>query len=374
MSSPWSAPGSLPAPQTHADAAPELDPSGAPASPLERELTARVPLFPLRPMSLGEILSAAMRIYRVRPRTVFGLSALVFGLAFVITSLLQGAGMIPMMVQMQGLADDLTAELESDLSLGESILTLVTSVATGLVTMIAAQLVTVVLARVALDEATGRRSTEDLVPATLRRRGLPAVVLGLLVGIASMVPLLVLTMLGAVPLLIVQEPRWWTILPLVLGALLGLLGTLYISFRCILAVPVLAAEEVGALGALRRSLTLTRGGRGWRVIGIGVLITVLYGIAQQAVGSVFGIIATVLYLGILLATNFTALALAMSLMLIVAMFGTFLATVLVAPFLAAGITALYADARMRGEGWDVELQAAARGERAAASPSQETRA
>ncbi|MDO5662996.1 MAG: glycerophosphodiester phosphodiesterase, partial [Brachybacterium sp.] len=49
---------------------------GGRSAALQRELVRRQPLFPLRPMSVGELLSAATRIYSARPRLVLGLAAI----------------------------------------------------------------------------------------------------------------------------------------------------------------------------------------------------------------------------------------------------------------------------------------------------------
>ena len=378
MSTSWSAPGQPPPPEPEAPPSPwsagasdqasggtasPRRPGGAPpgGGPLQRELVARVPMFPLRPMGLGEVLGAAVRIYRVRPRLVLGLSAVVFGIAFVLTSLFQGAGMIPTMTQLQVLSDPAADPTATgvDFSPAELYAMILSSVAAGLVSLVATQLVTLVLARITIDEAVGTAPTQAGMRALLRRRGVAAVVLGLLTALVSAIPMVLVPILAGLPLLIVQEARWWTIAPFVLGILVGLLGTMYVAFRLLLAVPALAVEQIGPIGALRRSLALTRGRRSLRVLGIGVLVYLLYLAAQQALAGVLGTIAAIVYFAILLATDFAAIVPAMIIMMVISMLGAYLAIILTAPFLSAGITALYADARMRHEAWDVELHAIA---------------
>ena len=55
-----------------------------------------------------------------------------------------------------------------------------------------------------------------------------------------------------------------------------------------------------------------------------------------------------------------AIMLALGVMLVLSMLGSFIASTLVQPFVSAGTTVLYADERMRQEAWDVELNRASR--------------
>ena len=60
--------------------------------------------------------------------------------------------------------------------------------------------------------------------------------------------------------------------------------------------------------------------------------------------------------------------LAMGVMTVIMMLGTYIATFLLAPFLCAGYAAIYADNRMRHEAWDVELNRQARAGREPTAP------
>jgi membrane-anchored glycerophosphoryl diester phosphodiesterase (GDPDase) len=166
--------------------------------------------------------------------------------------------------------------------------------------------------------------------------------------------------LGLLPLLIVQEAGWLTILPLVLGTLAGLLLMLWLWARTLLAVPALVLEDTSVLGAVRRSFVLTRGRRMWRVLGIALLLYLLYTVATQVISGVTGTIAGIAYFAILLVSSFEAIVLGVAVLTILSMLGAYIASFLLAPFLSAGYTALYADVRMRDEAWDVELTRRAR--------------
>jgi hypothetical protein len=318
--------------------------AGGPAGPgaPRRELVQSTPLFPLRPLGLGEILGAAVRIYRLRARSVLGVAAAVFGVAFVVITLSTGAGMIPMIGDMQAMMEDPAASADAPFfsSVGDGVLFVLTSVLTGLVTMLASSLVTVALTRVALGEAIGAPVPTAEMWATMRRRGLPALGVGLLVALLSVLLFALPFALGLLPLLIVQEAGWLTILPLVLGTLAGLLLMLWLWARTLLAVPALVLEDTSVLGA--------------------VLLYLLYTVATQVISGVTGTIAGIAYFAILLVSSFEAIVLGVAVLTILSMLGAYIASFLLAPFLSAGYTALYADVRMRDEAWDVELTRRAR--------------
>jgi MFS family permease len=270
--------------------------------------------------------------------------------------------MLPMVGDMQAVMQDPAAEADIPFtgSVGDIVLTVVTSVITGLVTMIASSLVTVALTRVALGEAVGAPVPTSEMWATMRRRGLPALGTSLLIGLLSMLLFAVPFLLGLAPILVVREPGWLTIGPILLGTVLGLLAMLWLWARTVLAIPALVIEDTTVLGALRRSFALTRGRRLWRVLGIALLLYLAYMLVVQVISGVTGTIAGIAYFAILLVSGFEAVLAGMAVLTILSMLGSFLATFLLAPFLSAGFTTLYADVRMREEAWDVELTRTAR--------------
>ena len=137
----------------------------------------------------------------------------------------------------------------------------------------------------------------------------------------------------------------------VLGTVLAVLGLallivpgvwLWVSFA--VAVPVLLTEGVKGRRALGRSRRLVKG-RWWPTFGILLLGTILTGI----VGGIF----TGLLEGVLL-TDLGEDTLAFVLLDATA---TTIATVLTTPFTAAFVTVLYFDLRVRKEGFDLQLLA-----------------
>ncbi|MGP9682747.1 glycerophosphoryl diester phosphodiesterase membrane domain-containing protein [Brachybacterium sp. AOP3-A1-3] len=370
MSTGWIAPGSTESTDLPPTGPSDGDPWGnggsgnggpsAPAGP-RRELVQDLPLFPLRPLGLGEVLGAAVRIYRLRARTVLGLAAIVYGIAFAIMMVTTGAGMIPFIGDMQAIMDDPEAPTSASLFSGSDILlTVGSSAITGVITMVAASLVTVALTAVAMGEATGRSVSTSQMWALARRLAVPAICVSILIGLLELLVLAVPTALGVLPIVLLQEPSVLTIGAIVVGLVIGVLAAIWIWARMLLAIPALVVEGTGILGAIRRSFQMTRGRKLWRVLGVGLLLYVLYAVAVQVVSGVFGMVATVAYLAILLATAGQALVVGMIVLTVLSLLGSFVAYVLLSPFLCAGFAALYADNRMRHEAWDIELTRQAR--------------
>lgn len=368
MSSGWSAPGASgsdheelqdPLAPGAARSGAGFPPPGQTGTGPQRELVQQIPLFPLRPLGLGEVLGAAVRIYRQRARATLALAAVVYGVAFVVITLATGAGMIPLLGEMQAVMDDPTAETEFS-TVGDLLGTLASSLVTWIVSVIAAAVVTVVLTRIAIGEASGDPLPSSQIWPTIRRFSVPATAVATISAALGTIALLVPALIGALPLLLLQEANVVLVLCVVLGVVIGILGAIWIWARTLLAVPAMAIENCGVLTALRRSFAMTSGKKLWRVLGSGVLLYVLYLIASQIIAGVFGTVAAVAYLAVLLATQMEGLVLGLALLTVISMIGAYIGTFLLAPFYSAGIAALYADNRMRHEAWDIELNRSAR--------------
>lgn len=370
MSTQWTAPGATGGDESDPTPVAEgpftATASGGPGGPASggprRELTQALPLFPLRPLGLAEVFGAAVRIYRLRPKSVLGVAAAVYGVAFVIITLATGASMVPMFGDMQSMIEDTeaTSDVTGLSSLRDLVLFLVSTAVTTVISLVSTALVTVALTRVALGEAVGEHVPTSEMWATMRRRWLPATAVSLLIGVLSLAALVLLVGLGLVPVLVLQEASWLTVVPIVIGAVLGALAVLWIWARTLLAVPALVLEDATVLGAIRRSLVLTRGRRIWRVLGTSLLVYLVYYLAVQVISGVFGTVAFVAYLVILLATGFEGVVAGVVVLTILTMLGSYAATFVLAPFLSSGFVAVYADSRMRHEAWDVELTRRAR--------------
>lgn len=323
----------------------------------------QAPLFPLRPLSVGEVLGAAVRIYRRGAKPMLGLSAALYGIAYVLITVLTGASMVPMIGQTRAMLENPDASGSTPFtvtSLSEVLSVLGISLVTGLISMVAAAAVTAVLTRAAIGEATGDPLNGPQMWAAMRRLTLPAVGVSLLAGLLILIATTVPLGLGMAPLLLWQEVNAVTIGALLLGLVAAVVLGIWAYARTMLAVPALVIEQPGVLGAIRRSFTLTKGRRMWRVLGVGLLLALLYYIAVQMLGGVFGLVGTVAYVAILLLSNLEAIVLGVLVLTVLSMLGAYIATFLLAPFLSAGTATIYADTRMRHEAWDIELNRRAR--------------
>lgn len=242
----------------------------------------------------------------------------------------------------------------------EAVSVIGSSLVTGVISMVAAAAVTAVLTRIAIGEASGEPVPADGIWPLLRRLALPAVGVSLLVGLLLTVAVVVPLGLGMIPLLVWLEPTVLTIGALLLGIVVAVVLGVWLYARTLLAVPALVIEELGVMAAVRRSFALTAGRRVWRVLGLALLLALLYSVAVQMLGGVFGMVGTFAYVAILLVSNFEALMLGIMVLTVLTMLGAYIGTFLLAPFLAAGTAAVYADTRMRHEAWDIELNRRAR--------------
>ncbi len=133
-------------------------------------------------------------------------------------------------------------------------------------------------------------------------------------------------------------------------ALLGLLGIAVFSgwmlVRTLLVPPALVLEGQGFASGVVRGWKISRGSF-WRLLGIYLLASVAVGAITWLVSQPFGIIGGML-------SFWSTLA-----MYAVVTVGSVITGVISAVFLAGVVSLLYIDVRMRREGLDVELTAAA---------------
>lgn len=160
-----------------------------------------------------------------------------------------------------------------------------------------------------------------------------------------------------------QAPDWRTslrsgsrrFLPLIAATILLSLGSgiglifclipgIFLFTMWTVTPAALVTEQRGPLSSLGRSWRLVRG-RFWPVLGAVVLAYLLYVVVSQIIGTVTGAITI---FGAANSEQFSFLP---------AVIGNVLVSILAAPFLAAMVTIIYFDLRVRKEGYDLELMA-----------------
>ena len=130
-----------------------------------------------------------------------------------------------------------------------------------------------------------------------------------------------------------------------LGVLLLLLPAvgfaIFVYVRTSLAPPAIVLEGLSGTRGLARSWNLVRG-FGWRMLGIRLLLGLITGI----IGGVVGVLIALPSVGLDANSRF-----------LLQQVGTAVAAVFVSPVTYIGVTLLYYDARIRKEGFDIEMLA-----------------
>ena len=176
------------------------------------------------------------------------------------------------------------------------------------------------------------------------------VLVALLTVVAFLVPLVPATLLAAL-----GAPAAAVGALGVLGLLAGIVLAVLVAVGLALAAPAYVLEGVPVTAALTRSRALVRG-RFWPVLGILVLTTVIVTIVSTIVGLPFGVVAGAVGSAAGQTSSYAPLP------LFVSSVGAVVGATLTTPFQAGVTGLLYVDQRMRREGFDIELQRAARGQ------------
>lgn len=357
----WAAPGGTPGPGHDGDrsrevpsgtgSGPGTGPSGGPFGGAQRGDPGGRPtggwapkpgIVPLRPLGLGEILDGAVSYVRAHPRVVLGTSAAVAVVAEMIGLVLRltGGGGGPTAAPDPTLGIAIPRVTPADV--GASVLAL-------LATVVLSGLLMVVISRSVLGASVdGGEAWQAIRPR-----------IGGLIGIALLTAVLLFAVViaGILPgaLLVATGATAPGAVLLVLGLLAGAAAAIGIVVLLSLAPPAYVLEDGGITTALRRSWELVRP-RFWPVLGIELLAFVIAAFLSVALSLPFLAVAA-LASGAPMDDPFGSPT-----ALVILAVGQVLATTIVTPFRAGVVGLLYVDQRMRREGFDIELQRAARRE------------
>lgn len=304
-------------------------------------------VVPLRPLGLGEILDGAVGILRRYARPALGLSAIVAVVTSLLNVVVQLVAFRPLFEVDQGaLERGDTAALEDALGglvAGAGLTAVVSLLSTAVMTGI----ITVVVGKAVLGQPLSfGQAWAQVRPRILALIGLSLLVLvavyGVIVGAAA-VSGLIIGLAGGIGAIVA--------VPLILAALAY---GVFLYFRWSLAPCVLVLERASVRASLRRSAVLVKGDW-WRVLGILLLTSLIGGTVGAIVQIPFGLFGAG---GI--GDFFDPGADALSFRALTAgAIGGALSLTLIAPFTAGVRALLYVDRRIRAEGLDVSLAAAA---------------
>ena len=305
-------------------------------------------VVPLRPLGLGELLDGAVGVLRRYPRPTLGLSAAVAVVATAVSVVLLLTAFRPFAdVQSSALESGDPAAFEAALG-GAAVGGVLTAVLELLSTAVLTGFLTAVVGKAVLGESmTLGGAWAQVRPHLLGLVGV-ALLLALIGGGIAFVSVL----LGVVVIAAGGAAFALLGVPIVLG---GLAVAAWLYIRLSLAPCALVLEKVGVGTALKRSWVLVKGDW-WRVFGITLLTFVVAGF----VGLVLQVPFQLLGYGSLSELTGGGDALAAR-ALVLSSLGSIVVATLVDPFTAGVRALLYVDRRMRAEGLDVALTAAASG-------------
>jgi hypothetical protein len=328
----WTTPGSQPAPEGPQWTAPPSYGSQAPWAATDPTwvMAPQPGVIPLRPLGLGEILDGAIKIIRRYPKPTLGLSA---AIALVVTVI----NVLFVLVLDTGARSAFSGNSGDGGSFSSN-----TNLSGGpgaIVSFLAGLVLTGVLVAVVGKAVLGQPAPPGEIWRQVKGR------LWALLGLSLLTGLLIALPVGAGVLIGVLAGS--AALAVLLG-LAGAVGSVYLYVRLSLAAPTLVLEKAGVTTALKRSGVLVKGAW-WRTLGILLLSSIIVGFITAIVTVPVAVIA-------LVASGGDA---AGSGLQIITHVLTGVLSVFIAPF-GAGVRAMvYVDRRMRAEGLDVALQAAA---------------
>ena len=336
---------------------PAFNDAGWGAAPGGFFLAPKPGIIPLRPLSIGEIISGAFESLRANPRAMFLPSLIVLTATGALSAVLNYLGASFLLSRVDDLLNSSDVRISGILPvfMGSFASQMVGALLTALATTILTGLLIVAVSRSVL----GRIATPGEVWERTRGRILPLIGQTLLITLITIVADIIILVIGVVLIAVIaasimgSDPGAGAIIATLLVALalivLVFIAAVFLVVRLSLAPAALMLENTGVVEGIGRSWALTRGSF-WRVLGILVLAGLITGLVTGTLsfglGMVFGVVSVGLPAAHPLVSAVTVLL-------------TSVLSALVLPFTAAVTALTYIDLRMRTEGLDVELRQAA---------------
>lgn len=309
-------------------------------------------VVPLRPLGLGDLLDGAVQTMRQNPRVMLGLSAAVMAVAAVLSTLFIIVGLPRMTAGLENADAQMQADEVAAVLGGGIVSFLLPAVVQTLATIVLTGILIVAVSQAVL----GRRPSVGEVWRRARPRVLALIGLSLLSAIIVVVVVGVLLVPGI--LLLVGSSEVGGGVALALGVVAGVVVAVLVYVRLAFAAPALLLEQLGVVGALRRSWRLVAGSW-WRSFGILLLGAIIAGAINGLVQLPFSVIGSLVGAFVGDDPSGGEVTTGLQLSLVISNVGSVLASTVTAPFTAALTALLYIDLRIRREGLDVALARAA---------------
>ena len=336
---------------------PAFNDAGWGAAPGGFFLAPKPGIIPLRPLSIGEIISGAFESLRANPRAMFLPSLIVLTATGALSAVLNYLGASFLLSRVDDLLNSSDVRISGILPvfMGSFASQIVGALLTALATTILTGLLIVAVSRSVL----GRIATPGEVWERTRGRILPLIGQTLLITLITVIADAIIVVIGIVLIVIIAasvtgpDPGAGAIVITLLAALaltvIVFIAAAFLVVRLSLAPAALMLENTGVVEGIGRSWALTRGSF-WRVLGILVLAGLITGLVTGTLSFGLGMVLGVISVG---------LPAAQPLVSAVTVLLTSVLSALVLPFTAAVTALTYIDLRMRTEGLDVELRQAA---------------
>jgi hypothetical protein len=300
---------------------------------------------PLRPLSVGEVLDGSFSTIRKYPRIVFGFAAVLSVVAQLIR-LLVGLALNNVPGTFGSTSFSASDTENSNQNLHSVATSLAGSAATLAVNALGVAVLAGIVTGVVGKAVIGQRADGREIIAAVRQRWFGLLVVSVLAEILPWTPVLLViigVVLGAVST--------------GLGILLGVIGGLAALVLCPLlwgrlavAVPIFILERRGPGASIARSWRLVKGAF-WRTWGLRALVQIIVSVAAS--------ILSVPLVLVLLPSALNGKTPSTTALVLLVIFGA-VVWMLTQPLIAAALTLIYVDRRMRAEGLDVQLTQAAR--------------
>jgi hypothetical protein len=306
-------------------------------------------VLPLRPLGLGDIYDAAFKTIRRNPRAMVGLAALVMAACAALPAALSVA--LAFAGQLRLAPSGLNGLGSTQAMAGVAEVYGATTLA-RLLSVLGQIVLTGMIARVVFGAVVGRATSISEAWRPVRGRFWRLVGLALLGAIVAVAPFM-LAIVAAVAVGFAVDSAGVGVAIGLLGGAGGFVWLVFAEVRLVsLSTAALVIEQLGVLAAMRRTWVLTRR-QFWRVLGIWLLTGILVAVAGEILSIPFGVAGGVL-------TAFGASSSWGGLGVVASnLLSSIVVGAVITPFTAGVMALLYVDQRIRKEGYDVELIAAA---------------
>lgn len=319
-------------------------------------------LVPLRPLTLGEILDGAFTAIRWNPKTILASSAVVATVSAVLVAL------VSYVVQRWALTSVHVSGSSTTINTAEVVALVAVGGITAIVVAFANLILTGLLTVTVGQGVVGRKETLASAWQAARPRIWRLIAMLLLATVFLGGGWLLGIGLSVLVGVILGEGAHLPAVGILVGVVCGLTAWVFAAIvlvRWSVAIPVVMLERKGPLKSLGRSWRLVRRSS-WRVFGMLLVTQLVVGIAAELINAPFAAASG----------GFSALTSHAQQVNVGGLFltavGQIIASTLTAPLLAGVIVLLYADLRMRREGLDITLRAAAAGAPDGARPDGQT--